>query len=87
MPSTGLFNIVAMATAKSHAYVEVPTWSKTTFSAGLVSVRLSMVLQKFLPNSLYNQAVRMMMCLQPVALIRSSPCSFVNPYTPVGVPF
>ncbi len=26
-------------------------WSKTTFNCGLVAVKLSIVLQKFLPNS------------------------------------
>ena len=38
--------------ARSRAYVGVPTWSKTTFSSALVAVRLSIVLQKFLPYSL-----------------------------------
>ena len=51
-------NMVMMALAKSSAYVGVPHWSKTTFNCGLVAVKLSIVLQKFLPNSEYSQAVR-----------------------------
>ena len=50
--------ILQIAFARSRAYVGVPAWSKTTLISGFVAVRLSIVLQKFLPNSEYSQAVR-----------------------------